>query len=191
MFLNSMVSWLNSNDGAVMAVLTFVYAIATIFILIANRSAVKESRLAREAENRPYVIAYLQFKGNRVVNFVLTNTGNSVAQNVKLSFDKDIDVDKDYPLYKSNIVKEGLITMPPGFEIKHFLGVGKIFTEDEEGKFPIYTVTISYYNANEKKNYQESYSLDFNVMTGSLRAREYEMNDLVKEVKAIRKKINQ
>lgn len=34
--MNGLIAWMNSNNGFVMAVLTFVYVIATIFICIFN-----------------------------------------------------------------------------------------------------------------------------------------------------------
>lgn len=189
MFINPIVSWLNSNDGAVMAILTFVYAVTTCFILKANHSAVKESRLAREAENRPYVIAYLQHKTNGIMNFVLKNTGKTAAEEVKLAFNEDIDFPEGLPLSSTDVVKNGVKTMPPGYEIKHLLGIGPTLSKDKEGKYPTYKVTISYYEIINKKKYSETYTLDFNLFNGSISEKEYEIHDLVKEVKSINKNL--
>jgi len=44
-----------------MAVLTLIYSVATIFIYLANRTAVKEMRLEREEDTSPHVTAGAAF----------------------------------------------------------------------------------------------------------------------------------
>lgn len=53
------INWLNANQGFVMSILTSVYVIATIIIVIYNRKTIHEMKNGREAENRPYIFAYL------------------------------------------------------------------------------------------------------------------------------------
>lgn len=58
-----MITWINDNNGFVMAILTFVYVIATIFICIYNgksanatRKQTEESQHQFEESNRAHVI---------------------------------------------------------------------------------------------------------------------------------------
>ena len=64
-----MIDWLNDNQGAVMAALTAVYAIATIVIVRSSRSSVEEQRKLRAEQFRPFVIADLENDGERHVIF--------------------------------------------------------------------------------------------------------------------------
>lgn len=50
---------LDQHNGFVMAILTLVYVVFTVFIFIANNRSVKEMKITREEENRPYIVSYI------------------------------------------------------------------------------------------------------------------------------------
>ena len=55
--MNEMIAWMNSNNGFVMAVLTFVYVIATIFICVFNGKSASATR-------RHFIILEKQWQRN-------------------------------------------------------------------------------------------------------------------------------
>ena len=77
-----MIEFLNNNQGAVMACLTFVYVVATVVIVYFNKRSIDEMRMAREEEARPYVFAYLAFvaRERQRCTLVIKNYGKSGAR---------------------------------------------------------------------------------------------------------------
>jgi hypothetical protein len=52
---STLVEWLNTNSGAVMAIVTTVYALFTILLWLATKQQAEITRLTFEASHRPYV----------------------------------------------------------------------------------------------------------------------------------------
>lgn len=57
--MNTIVSWLNTNQGFVMSILTFVYVVSTIIIVVYNRKSINEMKEARIEDSRPYIFAHM------------------------------------------------------------------------------------------------------------------------------------
>ena len=62
---------------------------------------VKESIKVREAETRPYVVAYLEERNTGGVFLVIENTGRSIASNIKLSSNIKIEYPKIHQISNS------------------------------------------------------------------------------------------
>ena len=52
--MKELITWMNNNNGFVMAVLTFVYVIATIFICIFNGKSASATRRQTEEAQRQF-----------------------------------------------------------------------------------------------------------------------------------------
>lgn len=82
-------SWLNSNSGALSAILTLVYVVATIFICVFNFNSAKESRnqvmemrLQYEESTRARIIPKLEFLEGQLACLVFQNVGQSFANDI-------------------------------------------------------------------------------------------------------------
>lgn len=85
-----MIVWLNENSGFIMATLTFVYVIATLFILIANNksSQISQKQLS-EIQNQSFemnrgvlIARFQEIDKNLILSY--ENIGKSVIQNAKI-----------------------------------------------------------------------------------------------------------
>lgn len=182
----NLIEWLNNNEGASLAILTFVYTVATILILLANRKSVKEMERTREAEYRPYVVVYMDYQPNGAVQLIVKNVGRKMAYSVRISTDKDIQFPKEKPLSESRLMKEGIPNLPPGHPITFLLGVAWDL-QDENKNVPSYKARVTY-SDERGKTYEEDYILDINYFNGSTQLMLKGLHDLVKEVEKIRKK---
>lgn len=76
-----MISWLNSNQGFVMAILTAIYVLATIILVRQNKKTLQEIKTSRELEQRPYIYAEIVNTSEFVHTYSLQvrNRGKSPA----------------------------------------------------------------------------------------------------------------
>ena len=81
-----LVEFLDQHSGAVMAVLTAVYVVATVLIFWANYRAVREMRAARIASLRPRLAVYLDSPDGGLAFLVVENRGASAAYRVRVRF---------------------------------------------------------------------------------------------------------
>ncbi|HDR8018748.1 TPA: hypothetical protein QCY65_003031 [Bacillus cereus] len=177
----SFLNWINDNQGFIMAGLTLIYVLATIRILRANAASVEEMKKTREEENRPYVVAYLEFKTNGAVHFILKNIGKTMALDTKVEVSPRVEMPKSMPLSDSNLLTQPIPNIPPQFEYKAFIGMGWDIKDKETDKYPIFKAKVEYKNSNDKSIvYVEEYIMDLNFESGLLYMREYEVHDLVK-----------
>lgn len=84
--MNEMIAWMNSNNGFVMAVLTFVYVIATIFICVFNgksasatRRQTEEAQRQFEENNRAHVIPRFVTLEGQLYCLAFHNIGKTMA----------------------------------------------------------------------------------------------------------------
>lgn len=83
------------------------------------------------------------------------------------------------PLPKSNVLKRPIPGFPPNYKMKYFIGRFSDF-KNEDGSYPVYEVHIEYRNS-ENKKFKDSYSLDFNVDSGTIYLIEKDTHNLTKE----------
>lgn len=182
------IALLDEHDGFFMALLTFVYVVFTIFIFIANNKSVKEMKITREEENRPYIVTYIYSKPRGTAELVIVNIGKTMAKDIKIRISPDFDFPKKRPLSKSNVLNNPIPSMPPNYEIKMFVGMNWDF-KDKDGNFPVYEVKIKYHNSSGK-SYTDHYIIDLNVETGATYLIEKDIHDLTKEFIQFRKKFD-
>lgn len=85
--MNELISWMNSNNGFVMAILTFVYVIATIFICVFNgksasatRKQTEEAQRQFEENNRAHVIPRFVTLEGQLYCLAFHNIGKTMAE---------------------------------------------------------------------------------------------------------------
>lgn len=183
------IKFLDQHNGFIMAILTFVYVVFTIFIFIANSRSVKEMKLSREEENRPYIISYFYLKPKGTAELIIENIGKSIARNVSIKIFPEFKFPKNCPLSDSYILNKPIPSMPPNYKIKAFVGMTWDFKQ-KDGSFPIYNIEINYNNTSGKL-YRDYYIIDLNIEnTGITYVIEKDLHDLTKEFIEFRKKFD-
>jgi hypothetical protein len=128
-----------------------VYVIKTWHIASATKESAEASKLvleemreSRDQETAPYVVAYFdELPNTQNIFLIVKNIGKSIALNVKLEFDPSLEnVSSQHKVSNIAFIKDGISSMPPGYEIKTFF-------DNAAGYFSknlplIYKVKISY-----------------------------------------------
>jgi hypothetical protein len=150
--VNNIIHWLNSNQGFVMSLLTFVYVIATITIVAYNRVTIREVQKTREEESRPYIFAYLnKDPRDSYFHFRIKNYGKRGGEI------SDLNINPPLEFIGKRDVKEFLnnVILAPGQALNFIL-----LEKDEVTSQRKYDVSIKYASSyNPKKIYNEVYTL--------------------------------
>ncbi len=84
------ISWFDQHQGFALALLTLVYAGATVWLVVETRRSVNELRLARIEQNRPYIALSVEDRADGLPILALTNNGQSTASRVKVTLPADL-----------------------------------------------------------------------------------------------------
>lgn len=148
--------WMNDNQGFIMALLTLVYVLATIVIMVYNHKAIKEARISRESETRPYIFGQFLIVSDydRHIDFQLRNAGRSGAVIKKFSID---------PPLKVNETSDGIDSIN-----NLFIGPNQVFTimlDDvvENVLDKNYSIHLVYQSVSSRKIYSETYNVPMNT----------------------------
>lgn len=191
----------NSHMLASMAItdwMTAVGADGTGLIAIAAAvpayRAVRESKRLREAQARPFVVVTLEpsVASRHFLDLVVRNHGNTVARDVKFSFDKPLQSTNDnygYPIANVKFLRDGIATLAPGAEYRvMFDSIPERHSANSRGaKLPdSYTVTVKYNNRNGDALPPEEYVLDSALSRSAPYAAEFKVHNLVEEMVKLR-----
>lgn len=188
-----LINWANTNQGAVMVLLTLVYVAATIVIAalgwMANRISTQNLKQAIELEHqrsRPYMIFDIVIKKS-LVHASLKNIGQTAARNVYVSISPKLEeTAPSRPPRGCGLTERSISFIPPGQELKDFVGVFPKFFElypslRFEGK-------IRYIDS-RGENHEESFLLDLAYLTGIVTISEpstaKSVNEIAKEARAL------
>lgn len=158
-----MIEWLNNNDGFVLAILTFVYVLATIILVgvslfqakLTDRS-IKRASEAERRRYRPHVLFDL-FSENITIYASLKNTGASPAFNVALKVKPEIYCEIRGQKRVSPLIGESVSYLAPSREIRDACAFGSEF--DKHFPEPVFDGSISYEDADGTR-YDESFRID-------------------------------
>jgi hypothetical protein len=168
-------------------------AVLGLAAVVANRQ-LKEAQSTREEQSRPFVgIDFETRKG--MIHLVVTNTGRTMARDVRFKFSPDLTSSLDKPreqdpwsIASLKMFSDGIPTLPPG---KRIVTLFDSSFQRKPTEFPDwYSVEVSYDNASKRQSYRETIDLDFGIYWGLIRIEEKDAHDihrrleeLVKEVK--------
>jgi hypothetical protein len=98
-WLTNTIDWLNDNDGAVLALLTFVYVVTTVILVAITRAGTRVAQKSLEASerfererSRPYVIANLINRPLGTVQIRVENVGATAAYDIEIHTDPVIRI---------------------------------------------------------------------------------------------------
>lgn len=165
--MQSIISFLNVNEGALMVVITTVYVIATIAICWANiksanasKQQLKETQRQFYAVNRPNITPTIEYINRTFWVLRFTNCGTQTAFNVSIELDcKFIDSITE-PTYKSLLLKNNGKKCIIGINQYYDLFIGSSAYRDVPNKPPIKGVVR--YNGVNSSIYVENFEIDTN-----------------------------
>ena len=167
---NSVISFLNINSGAILAITTLVYAIITGRMLF-------ETKRMRESQTEPFVFINVQphEKERIILNMVIQNIGPGPAYDLTFKIKPDVVLPGGHNLSEINMMKQGLNYLAPNQKVECLVAFTKEETKEE--KKILHYVTVYYKNKN-KRSYEHTYEMDFTEYVG----REYVEFDKYKKI---------
>lgn len=164
-YVSSALEFLNANQGALLVVLTLVYVVATVVLVIANARTLREMRLTREEQQRPYVVVSFEDRRGGLLCLVLTNLGGSPAHGLSVEVDaKIIERLSEKSRAKISSLKNAALVLVPQQKLIFALGgltdfhslprgsvrlryrdrVGNTYDEETEFDFPSFGPALIY-----------------------------------------------
>lgn len=157
-----------------------------------SEKTLKEMKESRAQEVAPYVIAYFNVENNSKICLIVKNIGKTVAENVKLDFTPELTNTLDMDLNEISLIKQGVSSMPPNYEIKTIYDFGTSYFKTDN--MPLkYEVEITYQGGINNEVRKVKQTLDLSVYKELLKTRKKGMTDLVKkfdQFSKVTKKIN-
>lgn len=106
-----------------MAILTFVYVVATIVIVVKNGQVVREMRRAREQQLKPNIVLCFELRRKGLMCFVLRNLGGSVVNKLSVDVSTEfIDSLREEYQTKFRALKSVALTIVPNQEVIYVAG---------------------------------------------------------------------
>lgn len=185
---------------AIVQILTLIaliiYVIKTWEIASASKKSTKvserilnEMKESRDQEVAPYVVAYFDIPyGGTSIYLVVKNIGKSVAENIKLEFQPPLETSiittNDWNINDTPLIKDGIGSMPPGYELRTFFDSSVSYLK-KESKFPlIYNVNVSYSGGLRSGTRNIEQIMDLSAFSGLLPTHdENRVNDFAEKIK--------
>jgi hypothetical protein len=192
--------FLNANQGAIMALLTAVYVMATLvttwMIWRSNSLVRKSNELARQSleqdlqlereRNRPYVIFDFTVDDD-CLNAVLSNIGKTAALNVMVEIDKPINRVGKGPIA---FVGRPIAFMAPGRTITDGINVAYRVFEGKEEKDLAFVVKVRYSDT-RGEGFSEQFNVELNHARNLTQFRQDDhIREAVKELGEIRQQLD-
>lgn len=192
---------------AIVQILTLIFLILYVWktweIASASRKStevsegiLKEMKESRDQESAPYVVAYFDVPyGETSIYLVVKNIGKTVAENVKLEFQPPLETGivttNDWNINDTALIKDGIGSMPPGYELRTAFG-SVVSYFNKESKFPLkYKVNVSYSGGLRSGARNIEQIMDLSAFEGLSFIDEKGMHELVKEVERLVKHNNE
>lgn len=136
---------LNPNNERAVIGIAVVAAFLSAISAVATLVQAVETQKQREELERPYVIAYFDATNNGALYFVIENSGNSPALDVRFKFDPSPIDHAGRALDTISLFANPISFLPTGKVIRQIVDASHRFLED--GKALKYEVSIKYYSA--------------------------------------------
>lgn len=114
------VTWTDEAQVYLVAAQLVVLIAAVIFAL----RQVREARVLREEQNRPFVVVDVQSDPGSLVYLEVVNMGTSLARDVRIEIDPPLESAIDIPVGKLKMLSEGIATLAPGKKYRSLFDQG-------------------------------------------------------------------
>ena len=155
-----MIDWLNSNSGAVNAILAAILVVITGVYAYLARLQVLESKKLREMITHPALVvtAEIHEKDRNLINFRVENIGGGAARSIRLRTSREFMTGNNRPLHELGLFKRGIPLLGPGRNIETFLGSAiNLYQESQEEPLE---VTAEYEDATGRK-FKETFLIGY------------------------------
>ena len=182
-----MIDWLNSNSGAVNAILAAILVVITGVYAYLTRRQVLESKATREMAMRPVVIvtAEIHEMCMNIIYLRARNIGGGAARKLRLRTNRKFRTGNDKSLNDLGLFKRGIPLLGPGQKIETFLAD---MTGQEVGKEEPLEVTAEYENAVGGKT-KETFVIDLAALENLRQVGETPLETIAKSIKKIQENI--
>ena len=174
------IEWLNDNAGFVMAILTGVYVVATIWILIeshrTNRlqiTAIEQTAAFEHARNRPYIVFAIHSElrthseHDSEIYFYASakNLGVTSAHNISIKTVPEPSTrqgwgENNKTIYRTPaMLLKPISVLPPGSELREVVGPTKFVFEDNSDDKLLFEVIVAYSDV-IGETYEEKFTID-------------------------------
>lgn len=164
--------------GAVGALL--VYVVLGVVALVQLR----ESQKLRKLEYRPYVIVDFYFRGQSVF-LEIRNMGRNPAQEIRVSFDKELETPNPRRAINFSIFDQPIPMMAPGRTIRLPLGYGPDFFREGQPVPLAYEARLTYKDVSGTGYFDPPLILDLTPFRYAVATHD-DLSNLVSAVRAIR-----
>lgn len=163
--MNEIISFFNSNSGAVQGISTIILIIITFFYALQTKRTVDLMQKTEKERNRPRMAVYLDQRESRIglVDIIVANLGQGQARDIDFHLSGDLDlIQKDHKLSQLMIIQNGIKDFVPGrvLRITTISLIGKL----EQYQNEILKITVSYSDLSGRERYEDEYILDFNAL---------------------------
>ena len=180
-----MIDWLNSNSGAVNAVLAAILVVITGVYAYLTRRQVLESKELREMTIRPALVVTAEIHETHInlINFRVENIGGGAARNIRLRTSREFMRGNNRSLNELGLFKRGIPLLSPGRNIETFLASAFELLQQE----PL-EVTAEYEDATGRK-IEETFLVDFAAFENLSRVGEAPLHTIAKSIEKLQKSI--
>ena len=182
-----MIDWLNSNSGAVNAILAAILVVITGVYAYLTRRQVIESKELREITIRPALVVTAEIDETHInlINFRVENIGGGAARNIRLRTSREFMRGNNRSLNELGLFKRGIPLLSPGRNIETFLASAlehKLLQQE-----PL-EVTAEYEDATGRK-IEETFLVDFAAFENLSRVGEAPLHTIAKSIEKLQKSI--
>jgi len=180
--LNQYSLWID-NEKYVALIIPLMGSIATVVLAVLTLQMVKEMRVAREEDRRPYVFVDFIFDSS-VILLLVKNSGRSGAKNVTFKFSPEIvNTEVRNKISELSMFKNGIKFLPPSKEIKTWFDMAPQYYKSNLPKS--FIVNISYSDVVSHKKYEEVFELDLNAYLGITTLGRKTIHNIAEELKKL------
>jgi hypothetical protein len=141
--------------------LSVVVAASTVIYTGINLLMFFENKSARLQKITPHVVMYLKSsEDHNTLALHVKNIGEGVAYNVKIKALKDYNQfgQENCPISDLGILKHGFSAMPPGYQLKFYVGsISDLYEKDRYGEVRLEVE----YDRKDAKHFKEAFDLSF------------------------------
>ena len=182
---------ISSIIQAISLIFLIIYVVKTWQMASSTRKAaeatelsVQEMKEMRDEETAPHVIVYFELPPEKLIYLVVKNLGKGTAMDVKLHFDPPLATTGQISINDMPMIKEGIASMPPGYELRTILGSSfEYFGNDQ---LPLkYSAKVSFFGGLRSEQRVVNQVLDLSMHKNLLYVRRKGIHELTQEIEGL------
>lgn len=153
-------------------------ALGVLSMALITKSMIQELQSLREAEFRPFLVMdFIVTYGKPWIHLIVKNLGKEMASNVRMELDPPLLDWKGRSLHDSSELQKALRFMPPGREVRFFVGVADEYFGQQ--KPMAFHANIWYTSPDGSREFNEEAELDLSNYEEFAALSTKDMNQLV------------